>query len=95
MTFTVEQAAASAKREDGRHVFLGMPCLRGHRGWRYLSNNMCVDCARFHAGRRKFKPATTESPQLKSILAMPRIKMHVTPWWKDEQGNPTRQVWAE
>lgn len=24
-----------------------------------------------------------------------QIPMHVTPWWKDEFGNMTRQIWAK
>lgn len=32
--------------------------------------------------------------QLMSANAMQQIKMHITPWWYDEFGNKTRQIWA-
>lgn len=32
-------------KASGEPKYLGLPCLRGHAGWRYTINADCVDCA--------------------------------------------------
>lgn len=35
------------------------------------------------------------SGQLMSANSLQQIEMHITPWWYDENGIPTRQIWAK
>jgi hypothetical protein len=36
-------------KAEGRRTFQGNPCVHGHSGERYASNNMCVECLKAHA----------------------------------------------
>ena len=40
-----DSAGASGKSR----YFSGVPCKRDHPGWRYVSTNCCIDCARLQS----------------------------------------------
>lgn len=67
-------------------VYLGTPCVHGHRGYRYVACRTCVDCSR--------KNPFTFAPQdmfCEANLAAP-AKMVISPWETDEFGNQSRTV---
>lgn len=43
LTSEFGDARRAAKAEDKLH-YKGRPCLYGHDGWRYVSNNVCIRC---------------------------------------------------
>jgi len=56
-------------RAEGRNIYVGKPCKRGHSGERYVSNSQCVECLKLKTKRlRKSKPEQFEQYNRKSWL---------------------------
>lgn len=65
----------SIARQEGKKTYDGIPCLRGHGGKRYVSNQACVECRHLQKARVYYEKVGDKGRNRKyAALIQPRIE---------------------